>query len=125
MQPSPNPMPVLRVRALPASLDCHGRPRAGWLMEQIDVAGSAEAERIARGPVAVVEVNTFQFRSPVSLGAMVEIYAEQLRVGKKSLTLKIFVQSQHEGEAPVFVTEVIMTYVALDSQGKSRLLTDK
>jgi len=35
------------------------------------------------------------------------------------------VQSQHEGEAPVFVTEVIMTYVALDSQGKSRLLADK
>jgi len=125
MESSPKPMPVLRVRALPVSLDCHGRPRAGWLLEQIDLAGSAVAERIARGPVAVVEVNTFQFRSPVSLGAMVEIYAEQLRVGQKSLTLKISVQSQHEDETAVFVTEVIITYVALDSQGKSRLLTEK
>jgi acyl-CoA thioesterase YciA len=116
--------PIWRVRAMPDSLDCHGRVRAGWLMEQLDLAGGFEAERLTGGQVAVVAINTFQFRAPVLPSNMVNIYAECLRIGQKSLTLKISVSAESATGELTFVTEVIVTYVALDTEGKSRLIAN-
>ncbi len=115
-------MPALRVRALPISTDAYGRVQAGWLMNQIDLAGSLEAERVSRGPVALVAVNAFQFSLPILLGDVVNLYVEKLRVGQKSITLKISVSSERMDGETVFITEVIVTFVAVDLQGKSRLL---
>ncbi|WP_054286038.1 acyl-CoA thioesterase [Gulbenkiania mobilis] len=118
-------VPALRVRALPKSTNAYGRVQAGWLLEQIDLAGSLEAERLSRGPVATVAVNAFQFNAPILLGDVVNLYVDRLRVGQKSVTLKIEVESERmEGEC-VRITEVIVTFVAIDAEGRSRFLEDK
>ncbi|WP_440027342.1 acyl-CoA thioesterase [Chromobacterium amazonense] len=115
-------VPVLRVRALPTSTNAYGRVQAGWLMSQIDMAGSLDAERLSRGPVTTVAVNAFQFAAPILLGDVVDLYVERLRIGQKSITLKISVEAQRMDGSHVRITEVIATYVAIDRDGKSRLL---
>ncbi|KUM03566.1 acyl-CoA thioesterase [Chromobacterium subtsugae] len=115
-------IPVLRVRALPTSTNAYGRVQAGWLMSQIDMAGSLDAERLSRGPVTTVAVNAFQFAAPIMLGDVVDMYVERLRIGQKSITLKISVEAERMDGSHVRVTEVIATYVAIDRDGKSRLL---
>ncbi|OWY40529.1 acyl-CoA thioesterase [Xenophilus sp. AP218F] len=115
-------IPVLRVRALPTSTNAYGKVQAGWLMSQIDMAGSLDAERLSRGPVTTVAVNAFQFAAPILLGDVVDIYVERLRIGQKSITLKISVEAERMDGSHVRITEVIATFVAIDQDGKSRLL---
>ena len=116
--------PVLRVRALPTSTNAYGRVQAGWLMSQIDMAGSLDAERLSRGPVTTVAVNAFQFAAPILLGDVVDLYVERLRIGQKSITLKISVEAERMDGSHIRITEVIATFVAVDPDGKSRLLGD-
>ncbi|MEO2219215.1 acyl-CoA thioesterase [Chromobacterium vaccinii] len=116
--------PVLRVRALPTSTNAYGRVQAGWLMSQIDMAGSLDAERLSRGPVTTVAVNAFQFAAPILLGDVVDMYVERLRIGQKSITLKISVEAERMDGSHIRITEVIATFVAVDPDGKSRLLGD-
>lgn len=116
--------PTLRVRALPTATNAYGKVQAGWLMGQIDMAGSLDAERLARGPVATVAVNAFQFTHPILLGDVVNLYVERLRVGQKSVTLKIAVEAERLDGELVFVTEVIATFVAVDMDGRSRNLAE-
>ncbi|MDF0605272.1 acyl-CoA thioesterase [Neisseriaceae bacterium TC5R-5] len=115
--------PILRVRALECA-NIYGRVPAGWLMNQLDMAGSLEAERIARGEVATVAVNACQFAAPVLLGDVVDFYVERLRIGQKSITLKIIAQALRVDGSHVNITEVIVTFVALNRDGKSRLLDE-
>lgn len=117
-----NRQPVLRVRAEVHGTNVHGRVHMGWLMGQIDLAGSAVAERLARGQVTTVAVNAFQFANPIHLGDFVSIYADKLRLGQKSVTLKITVETERMSGEVLPVTELISTYVAIDDDGRSRLI---
>lgn len=115
-------LPTLRVRALPTATNAYGRVQAGWLMGQIDLAGSLDAERLSRGQVTTVAVNAFQFAAPILLGDVVNLYVERLRVGQKSVTLKIVVEAERLAGEVIFITEVIATFVAIDDDGRSRIL---
>lgn len=117
-----NRQPVLRVRAEVHGTNVYGRVHMGWLMGQIDLAGSAVAERLASGQVTTVAVNAFQFANPIQLGDFVSIYADKLRLGQKSVTLKITVETERMNGDILPVTELISTYVAIDSDGRSRLI---
>lgn len=114
--------PVLRLRAEPCSTNAHGQVHAGWLMLQIDAAGAIRAERLTKGSVTTVAVNAFQLTSPIYVGDVVSLYAECFRLGQKSVTLKISVEAERQSGEVVLITEVIVTYVAIDGSGKSRLI---
>lgn len=118
----PQGAPALRVPVLQDSLDDRGRVRAGWLFSQMDLAAIVAGERLAHGPVAAVSVNTFQLQVPLYQGDVLSLYADCLRKGSSSLVLKIVASAERFDGAVVLVTEVIMTYVAVDSQGKSRVI---
>ncbi|MFC3532186.1 acyl-CoA thioesterase [Vogesella facilis] len=117
-----NRQPVLRVRAEVHGTNVYGRVHMGWLMGQIDLAGSAVAERLAGGQVTTVAVNAFQFANPIQLGDFVSIYADKLRLGQKSVTLKITVETERMNGDVLPITELISTYVAIDADGRSRLI---
>ncbi len=114
--------PVLRLRAEPRSTNAHGRVQAGWLLHQIDLAGATSAERIAKGAVTTVAVNAFQFAQPIHVGDVVSIYASCLRLGQKSVTLKLEVEAERMSGEVVVITDLIATYVAIDADGQSRLI---
>jgi len=122
-QPEVVRMPVLRLRVEPRSTNAHGRVHAGWLMFQIDAAGAISAERLAKGPVTTVAVNAFQLTSPIHVGDVVSLYVECFRLGQKSVTLKVTVEAERLGGDVVPITEVITTYVAIDAEGKSRIIS--
>jgi acyl-CoA thioesterase YciA len=114
--------PVLRVIPLPADANYTGDIFGGWIMSQVDLAGSVPAMRLAEGRVATVAVNSFVFRKPVLVGDLVSFYAEVVRVGRTSITVnvEVYAQRRPEREQSVKVTEATLTYVAVDEQRRPR-----
>ena len=119
--------PVLRMVTMPSDTNYAGDVFGGWIMAQVDIAGSLPAIRRARGRVATVAVNSFVFKQPVFVGDLVSFYAEVIKVGRTSITVDVAVYAQrglrHGGdEVSIKVTEAVLTYVAVDEERKPRVL---
>ncbi len=120
-----NEEPTLRVTPAPADTNATGDIFGGWIMSHVDVAGGIVAARRAGGRVATVAVNAFTFKKPVYVADVVSFYAKLLKVGTTSLTVDVKVYAERNWHAPnpgevVLVTEAVLTYVALDEQGRKR-----
>src|SRR6478609_771370 len=83
----PDRQPVLRIVPMPADTNAQGTIFGGWVMAQVDIAGSIPAWERALGPVVTVAVNSFVFKEPVFVGDIVSFYARVLKVGRTSVTL--------------------------------------
>jgi acyl-CoA thioesterase YciA len=120
----PNREPTLRVVPLPADVNQYGDIFGGWVMSQVDIAGSIPASVRARGPIATVAVNSFVFKQPVMVGDVVSFYATITRVGRTSITVdvEVFAQRNPGDVICVKVTEASLTYVAVGKDKKSREL---
>ncbi len=114
--------PVLRVVPMPADANPTGDIFGGWIMSQVDIAGSIPALRVAQGRVATVAVNSFAFKQPVLIGDLVSFYAKVVKVGRTSVTVDVEVYAQRgiPKEVTVKVTEATLTYVAVDQNRKPR-----
>lgn len=113
---------TLRVVPMPCDLNQNGDVFGGWVMGRVDVAGAIPAMRRARGRVATVSVNSFAFKQPISVGDIVSFYAEIVRVGQTSITVKVEVYAERNYANPIVVkvTEAELTYVAIDLEGRKR-----
>ena len=115
--------PVLRIVPMPADTNAHGTIFGGWVMSQVDIAGSIPAWERAQGPVVTVAVNSFVFKEPVFVGDVVSFYARVLKVGRTSITVDVEVFAQRKrlgGREAVKVTEAQLTYVAVDDRRQPR-----
>src|SRR5450759_4681903 len=117
--------PTLRVVPMPADANFSGDIFGGWVMSHVDFACSIPATRLARGRVVTVAVNSFVFRQPVLVGDVVSFYAEVVKVGRTSITVNVEVYAQRNPikEECVKVTEATLTYVAVDSGRKPRVVS--
>jgi len=122
----PQREPTLRMVAMPSDANYAGDIFGGWLMGQVDIAGSIPALHRARGRVVTVAVNSFQFKQPVFIGDVVSFYAEILKTGRTSITVDVAVYVQRDPAKPtcVKVTEATLTYVAVDENRKPRAVPD-
>jgi acyl-CoA thioesterase YciA len=120
----PDLEPALRVVPMPADANQHGDIFGGWVMSQVDIAGSIPASRRARGRVATVAVNSFVFRQPVLVGDLVSFYARITREGRTSITVAVEVYAQRNPTDVICVkvTEANLTYVAVDAVRRPRTL---
>ena len=112
---------------MPADTNAHGTIFGGWVMSQVDIAGSVAAWDRAQGPIVTVAVNSFVFKEPVFVGDLVSFYARVLKVGRTSITVdvEVFAQRGRLGHAEVVkVTEAQLTYVAVDKERKPMALPD-
>ena len=116
--------PVLRVVPMPKDANVHGDVFGGWIMAQVDIAGSIPAARRAGGRVATIAVNAFVFKQPVFVGDLLSFYAEIVKLGRTSVTVSVSVYAERNRlEADVVkVTEATLTYVATDETRRSRPL---
>lgn len=119
--------PALRIVPMPADLNPFGDVFGGWIMAQVDIAGSIPARTLARGRVATVAVNSFTFKQPVSVGDLVSFYAKVMKVGRTSVTVDVEVIAERNPECPVMVkvTEAQLTYVAVDRDGNKRPIGER
>ena len=62
--PARERLPTLRVVPMPADTNVAGDIFGGWILSQIDIAGSVVAHRRAQGRVITVAVNAEGARAP-------------------------------------------------------------
>ena len=115
---------ALRVVPQPADANVYGDVFGGWIMAQVDIAGSIPASRRANGRVATVAVNSFLFKHPVFVGDLLSFYADIVKTGNTSVTVSVEVWAQRLSlaEEVVKVTEATLTYVATDRDRRPRVL---
>src|SRR6476661_4442536 len=120
-QPSSESELALRTIAMPVFANANGDIFGGWLLSQMDLAGSAVAIRRANGRVVTVAVTAMNFQRPVFVGDEVSCYAKIVKVGRTSITVEVeaFARRERSGEA-IKVTEGVFTYVAVDAESKPR-----
>jgi len=119
-----NKQPSIRVLAMPADTNSAGDIFGGWLMSQIDIAGSVLGHRVTNGRVVTVAVNNFQFIKPVYVGDLVSIFTEVTRIGNTSLDIDIiaYAERKRQKEECDRVASAVFTYVALDNARKPRTI---
>lgn len=113
---------VLKVIPMPADCNANGDIFGGWVMAQVDLAGSVLPARYADGRMATVAVNEFIFKQPVRVGDILSFFATMVRIGRTSMTVKVEVYAERfrsQGQY-IKVTEASLTYVAIDDNGKPR-----
>ncbi len=118
---------TLRVVPMIKDTNAAGDIFGGWVMSQVDIAGSITAMRRAKGRVVTVAVNAFHFVAPVFVDDLVSFYANVVKVGATSITVDVEVYAERGLNSPtpgeiVKVTEAVLTYVAVDENRKKRLV---
>jgi len=118
----PDRQPTLRVAAMPSDANYTGDIFGGWLMGQVDIAGSIPAVHRAKGRVVTVAVNSFIFKQPLFVGDVVSFYTRIEKVGRTSITVDVEVYAQRDPAQPICVkvTEATLTYVAVSEDRKPR-----
>lgn len=116
--------PSIRVLAMPADTNSAGDIFGGWLMSQMDIAGSVLGHRVTTGRVVTVAVNDFQFIKPVFVGDLVSIFTEVSRIGNTSMDVSIiaYAERKRQEEECDRVASATFTYVALDKNRKPRTI---
>lgn len=116
------PRLTLRVAAMPADANAYGDIFGGWLMSQIDIAGSVIAIQAAKGRVATVAVDAMRFLKPVNVGDLVSLYASQQRIGTTSITVDVeaYAEQGRDRNRLHRVATATLTYVAVDDAGVPR-----
>lgn len=115
--------PTLRAIAMPADANPQGDIFGGWLLSQMDMAGGTLATRRAKGRVVTVAITGMTFHRPVLVGDEVTCYAEIVKTGRTSITVKIESWVRRgTGEEEIGVTEGIFTYVAIGPDRRPRPL---
>ncbi len=107
---------------MPADCNANGDIFGGWVMAQVDLAGSVLPARHVNGRMATVAVNEFIFKQPVRVGDILSFFSEVTRIGNTSITVQVEVFAERisaQGEY-VKVTEASLTYVAIDDTGNPR-----
>ena len=117
--------PVIRVPCRPADTNQGGTIFGGWVMSQVDIAGSIPASRRAKGYVVTRAVDSLEFKKPVLVGDLLSCYAEITATGRSSITVAVdvYAERSRKGEVEcIHVTEASLIFVAIDEQGKPRKL---
>jgi acyl-CoA thioesterase YciA len=115
----PDTEPAIRTIAMPADTNPHGDIFGGWLLCQMDLAGSTVATRRASGRVVTVAITAMTFHRPVMVGDQVSCYGSVEKIGRTSITIKIESWARRgTGVTPIKVTEGLFTYVHVDAGGR-------
>ena len=113
---------VLKVIPMPGDCNANGDIFGGWVMAQVDLAGSVIPARHTQGRMATVAVNEFIFKQPVRVGDILSFFSEVTRIGRTSVTVKVevFAERFRSQGRYIKVTEASVTYVAINDQGRPR-----
>ena len=119
----PNGALTIRTLAMPADTNPAGDIFGGWVLSQMDIAGSICAVERVQGRVATVAVEAMTFIAPVKVGDVLCVYTSIERVGNTSITIAMEAWARRNRLADrVKVTEGRFVYVALDEHGQKRVI---
>jgi len=118
---------AIRVTMMPRDTNHHGTIFGGIILSYIDVAGGVEAVRHTGHELFVtVAMKEVIFHEPVYVGDLVSFYAETIRVGNTSITIRVVVEAERFGSRGkvVRVTEAEIVFVAIN-QNREKITLQK
>lgn len=122
--------PAIRITLLPRDTNPQGTIFGGIILSYIDMAGAIEAHRRTRlERFVTVAMREVIFHRPVFVGDLVSFYAETVRIGTTSITIRVIVEAERHGGTTserIRVTEAEVVYVAVDGhRQKMKIPKDK
>ena len=109
---------AIRITMMPRDTNSHGTVFGGIILSYIDIAGGVEAVKHTKHDRFVtVAMKEVIFHEPVFIGDLVSFYAETVKVGNTSITVKVLVEAERfgsHGQSAVRVTEAEVAYVAIN-----------
>lgn len=121
--------PAIRITLLPRDTNSQGTVFGGIILSYIDMAGAIEAHRrTGMDRFVTVAMREVIFHKPVFVGDLVSFYAETLRIGTTSITVRVIVETERVGASTeqVRVTEAEVVYVAVDDKRqKTKIVNSK
>lgn len=116
--------PAIRVVMMPKDTNALGTIFGGIILSYIDQAGAVEGHRHVGGKLVTVSMREVEFLAPVLVGDLVTFYAETVRVGRTSVTVRVTVEAERRLGARntqpgrTKVTEAEVVYVHVDGLGR-------
>ena len=116
-------IPSIQAVAMPADTNPSGDIFGGWVLSQMDLAGSVLARQITKKRVTTVAVDKMRFHKPNMVGDIVSFYTEVNKIGTTSITIDITTMVTRKNnildkDQAIMVTEGKFVYVSIDSKGK-------
>ncbi|KGQ21229.1 acyl-CoA thioesterase [Thermus filiformis] len=104
----------------PGTTNHYGTLFGGTAMAWMDQAAFVAATRYARRKVVTVHSDAIDFRRPVPLGAIVELLARVVEVGRTSVRVEVemWVEPVREGAEPYLAARGGFVLVAVDEEGR-------
>jgi|TARA_B110000238_G_C15911574_1_gene346490 acyl-CoA thioesterase YciA len=117
-----NKVPSIRAVAMPADTNPSGDIFGGWVLSQMDLAGSVLARQFAKKRVTTVAVEKMRFHKPIMIGDIVSFYTEVSKTGNTSITIDIVTMVNRKDDKlgedqAIKVTEGRFIYVSIDKNG--------
>lgn len=109
--------PAIRITLLPRDTNSAGTIFGGVILSYIDMAGAIEAHRrTMMKRFVTVAMREVIFHKPVFVGDLVSFYAETVKIGTTSITIRVIVETERIGTGieALRVTEAEVVYVAVD-----------
>ena len=120
-KPQPKGELALQLVTMARDTNANGDVFAGWLVQQMDLAASTTAGRIAQGRTATVAIDRMEFLSPVRVGAQVACYSHLEDIGRSSMKISVEVWTRDQADRNARkVTEALFIFVAIDDNGRIR-----
>lgn len=112
--------PAIRILMMPRDTNALGTIFGGVILSYIDQAGAVAAHRFGPGRLVTVAMREVVFHEPVFVGDLVSFYAETLKRGTTSVTVRVIVEAERPGRVnrKVKVTEAEVVYVQVDERGR-------
>ena len=115
--------PAIRVLLLPKDTNAYGTIFGGVILSHVDLASAVQANRVAAHRYVTRAMNAVEFHQPVLVGDLVSFYAETVRVGTTSVTVRVSVEAERAaaGGGPsvsIPVTEAEVVLVAVGPDGR-------
>jgi len=112
--------PSIRIIMMPRDTNPLGTIFGGVIMSYIDLSAAIEGQRYHPGRLVTVAMDQVVFKQPVFVGDLVSFFTETVRIGKTSVTVKVSVWAKRHSRSQefVYVTEALVTMVAVDDQFK-------
>jgi acyl-CoA thioesterase YciA len=111
--------PAIRITLLPRDTNPQGTIFGGIILSYIDMAGAIEAHRRTQiERFVTVAMREVIFHKPVFVGDLVSFYAETVRIGTTSITIRVVVEAERYGgttRESIRVTQAEVVYVAVDA----------
>lgn len=110
-EPTPQGDLAMQITALPRETNGFGDIYGGWLVSQMDLAGTAAA------------IDRMAFLVPVAVGAQLTFYTQAQEIGRSSVKMLVEVWSDDPLSSEWRkVTEALFVFVAIDGSGRTRPL---